>query len=99
MARRARPKKEQEQNDEPSSPPTFDDGRPDETAHVTERYQERVKSPITAIRAFCVSCMGGYVQEVKKCTADGCPLYPLRLGVNVFSAKYGKPRPVKANLK
>ncbi len=92
MARRARPK--QSQQDEKKSL-VYADGRPDETAHVVERYQERVKSPITAIRSFCISCMGGYVKEVKNCTAPDCPLYPLRLGVNVFSAKYGKPRPVK----
>lgn len=88
MARRVRPKQKPQSVD-------YVDGRPDETAHVVERYKERVKSPITAIRAFCISCMGGYVKEVNKCTAKGCPLYPLRLGVNVFSAKYGKPRPVK----
>lgn len=93
MARKARPK--QKPQAEESAPVTFDDDRPDETAHVVERYNERIKSPITAIRAFCISCMGGYVKEVKNCTAPACPLYPLRLGVNVFSAKYGKPRPVK----
>jgi len=94
MARRARPK-QQPQPAEEKKPLSYEDGRADETAHVVERYQERVKSPITAIRSFCVSCMGGYVKEVKNCTAPHCPLYPLRLGVNVYSAKYGKPRPVK----
>ncbi len=94
MARRARPKQKPQSAEEKQSL-SYADGRPDETAHVVERYHERVKSPITAIRSFCVSCMGGYVKEVKNCTAPSCPLYPLRLGVNVFSAKYGKPRPVK----
>ena len=94
MARRTRPKQKPQPAEEKQSL-SYADGRPDETAHVVERYHERVKSPITAIRSFCVSCMGGYVKEVKNCTAPACPLYPLRLGVNTFSAKYGKPRPVK----
>ena len=93
MARRTRPKQPPQQDEKKSL--VYADGRLDETAHVVERYQERVKSPITAIRSFCISCMGGYVKEVKHCTAPACPLYPLRLGVNVFSAKYGVPRPVK----
>lgn len=93
MARRARPKQQPQSAEEKSL--SYADGRPDETAHVVERYKERIKSPITAIRAFCITCMGGYVKEVKNCTAPKCPLYPVRLGVNVFSAKYGKPRPVK----
>jgi hypothetical protein len=96
MARRARPKQKSQPAEE-KKPPVYDDGRPDETAHVIERYKERTKSPITAIRSFCVGCMGGYVKEVKHCTKLDCDLYPLRLGVNVFSAKYGVPRPMKGD--
>lgn len=30
------------------------------------------------IRAFCVECMGGYVQEIARCTAPECPLFHWR---------------------
>lgn len=94
MARRTRPKQQGQPAEEKKSL-SYADGRPDETAHVVERYKERPDSPVNRIRSFCVGCMGGYVKEVKNCTAVDCDLYPLRFGVNVFSAKYGKPRPVK----
>lgn len=37
-------------------------------------------SPMASIRLFCLECMGGSLGEVKACTADECPLFPLRLG-------------------
>ena len=45
------------------------------------------KSPLKAIRAFCLECMCGSSPEVKECTCDGqkaplCPLYQYRLGHN-----------------
>jgi hypothetical protein len=45
------------------------------------------ESPIRAIRANCLSCSGGSPSEVRKCTAVGCALWPMRMGVNPF---YGK---------
>lgn len=39
-----------------------------------------IKNPITAIRAFCIECMGGYVDEIERCTAPRCPLFPYRYG-------------------
>lgn len=35
---------------------------------------------LAAIRAKCLDCCGGSVAEVRKCTATGCPLWPLRMG-------------------
>jgi len=37
-------------------------------------------TPIKAIRAFCVHCMGFQTHEVSKCTAMNCPLFPYRMG-------------------
>ncbi len=33
-----------------------------------------------AIRAFCVSCVGGVLDDVKTCPSTDCPLYRYRLG-------------------
>lgn len=39
-------------------------------------------TPIQAIRAKCLDCCCGQVNEVKLCTAERCPLHPFRLGKN-----------------
>jgi hypothetical protein len=39
-----------------------------------------VRSPMKAIRAFCLDCAGGIPAEVRKCAAVRCPLWPLRMG-------------------
>lgn len=33
-----------------------------------------------AIRAFCVSCVGGNLADVKECCCPPCPLYRFRMG-------------------
>ena len=43
-------------------------------------------SPIKAIRAKCIDCCGGSEGEARKCTAIDCPLWPLRMGRNVYHA-------------
>ena len=45
---------------------------------------ECIKSPVKAIHAFCIDCMGGSVQEIKCCTSQNCPLFPFRQGKNPF---------------
>ncbi len=52
-----------------------------------DNYQPVVESPIKAIRAKCIDCSGGNMAEVRKCVATACPLWPFRMGVNVFHAK------------
>ena len=47
-------------------------------------------SPIKAIRRFCVQCSGGDEAEARKCVATGCPLWPFRMGTNVFHARRHK---------
>jgi hypothetical protein len=61
-------------------------------ARIIQKYKDRVKNPISAIRAHCVECMGGQVHEVQRCTAPQCSLYPFRMGKNTLHAKYGKAR-------
>lgn len=65
------------------------------------RYRERgfdSRSPVAMARAFCIECMGGYIEEVGRCTRDmesenPCPIYPLRMGKNTLSARAGKSNP------
>lgn len=45
---------------------------------------ETIKSPLKAIHAFCVECMGGSVQEIKYCNSRNCPLFQFRFGKNPF---------------
>ena len=48
----------------------------------------RVKlSPIKAIRAHCLECMGWNYDEVRNCTDPICPLYPFREGKNLREKK------------
>lgn len=43
---------------------------------------EKILTPIKAIRAHCLDCMCGQVNEVKLCPCTDCPLYPYRMGHN-----------------
>lgn len=47
---------------------------------------ERV-SPIRAIRLKCVDCCGGAAVEVRRCPSTDCPLWPFRMGKNVWFGK------------
>lgn len=42
------------------------------------------KSPVKAIREFCLECCGGSRDEVRTCTAPRCPLYAFRFGKNPY---------------
>lgn len=57
---------------------------------IEARYRDRATSPLRAIRAFCVLCMGVQPREVKNCTAYDCVLYPMRLGTNPFQKRKPK---------
>lgn len=41
-------------------------------------------SPLKAIRAKCIDCSAGSVEEVKSCPVTDCPLYPFRMGKNPY---------------
>lgn len=40
----------------------------------------KLKTPIKAIRAKCIDCCLGQLQEIRECTIKKCPLYPYRMG-------------------
>ena len=44
-------------------------------------------TPLSAIRNFCISCMGDQPRLVKDCTSKNCPLYPYRTGHNTNSKR------------
>ena len=39
-------------------------------------------TPITAIRAFCLECVGHQAGAVRTCADDLCPLWPYRMGLD-----------------
>ena len=57
------------------------------------RYQpKKCKSPVKAIREFCIECMGGrqndgYMKHIKDCGSPDCALFDFRLGKNPFHKK------------
>lgn len=51
------------------------------------KFADRIKSPVTAVRGYCVNCQGGQIAAVRNCTNGSCPLFPFRMGNNPF---YGK---------
>ena len=48
---------------------------------------EKITSPLKAIKAFCVDCMGGQPTYVKDCTSTNCPLYAFRMGKNPYNTR------------
>ena len=42
----------------------------------------RMLTPLKAIRANCLNCMGHNAAEVRRCPIEGCPLYHFRMGHN-----------------
>ena len=55
-----------------------------------ERCQpKKCKSPIKAIREFCINCVGGRSNEghmklVRECVSENCELFEFRLGNNPY---------------
>ena len=74
-----------------SSPPEPESGEDKsyktDYAQVIKRYEDKVKNPLTAIRARCVQCTNGQVGEVKLCATKSCALWPFRMGENPFNKK------------
>lgn len=52
-------------------------------------------SPIKAIRANCVDCVGGSERLVRECAASRCPLWPFRMGKNPWDSRTGVSRPTE----
>ena len=59
--------------------------------YIVSKYRARIKNPATGMRAFCVSCMGGQVNEVRLCEAVNCPLWPFRFGNNPLAGRVMPP--------
>jgi len=50
---------------------------------VETTYRKRIRSPLTAIRAFCVSqCRAGSPKAVSGCDVMECPFWTMRMGKN-----------------
>ena len=41
---------------------------------------QKILTPLRAIRAKCIDCSAGSMKEVRECVLLDCPLYPYRLG-------------------
>lgn len=44
-------------------------------------------TPLSAIKAFCIDCLGGQPKLVKGCTSKNCPLWLYRTGHNTNSKR------------
>ena len=46
-----------------------------------------ITNPAKAIRAYCLSCVGGSSNEVKLCPVESCQLFPFRFGKSPYRPK------------
>lgn len=49
-------------------------------------YRQRIVSPLSGIRAWCVTCADG-IAEARRCPNVTCALWPFRMGKNPFFGK------------
>lgn len=49
--------------------------------------ENEITSPLKAIRAFCLDCVGGSAQDVKECSSKICVLKPFRFGKNPYTKR------------
>ena len=60
---------------------------------MSEDTNQPIKTnPVKVIRQFCLNCVGGSAEEVRRCTCGPdsghpCVLYPFRLGKNPYRTK------------
>ena len=47
---------------------------------VIYNMDNKILTPIKAIRAKCMDCSNNQYAEIKNCIVKNCPLYPYRLG-------------------
>lgn len=45
---------------------------------------DKITNPVKAIRAKCLDCCAGQIQEVALCPSERCALHPFRLGKNPY---------------
>lgn len=58
-----------------------------QTGQLTGHKRQKQRTPLQAIRAFCLECVCGQREEVTLCTAPHCPLYPYRFDVRPSTAR------------
>lgn len=61
---------------------------------VIDKYRSKVRNPATAIRAYCVNCMGGSVASIRDCASLLCPLWNFRNGKDPLRGFALPPYPV-----
>lgn len=49
--------------------------------------ENKITSPLKAIRAFCLDCCGDNREEVANCLSPKCPLFEFRFGKNPYNKK------------
>ena len=47
---------------------------------MNKNEDQKILTPLRAIRAKCIDCSTGSMKEVRECVMLDCPLYPYRLG-------------------
>lgn len=60
---------------------------PDNASSVDTTYRNRICGKATAVRAFCVFCVGGQPKKVRTCANIDCALWAFRMGNNPFRRK------------
>ena len=60
---------------------------PESAAYVIKKYRDKVRNPLTAIRAKCIECCNGSPGLVKECHLTKCALHAFRMGHNPFHSK------------
>ena len=63
---------------------------------MSDKYPGKRRSPLKAIRAFCVWCCGGSAPEVQLCPSASCAFYPYRMGTIPPGASRGLMKAFKA---
>ena len=70
-----------------AAPGAVEENPTGESAITIKRYKDRIRNPMTAIRAKCVECSNGSIAEVQQCRVTTCALYLFRAGKNPFHSK------------
>lgn len=60
----------------------------EDISSIGQKYRERIKGPLTAIRAYCITrCMNNQTELVRTCNDCTCAFWSFRMGSNPFFGK------------
>ena len=65
---------------------------------VAGEWQDQKRSPVKAIRQKCSDCCTGSLAEIRRCTDETCPLWPFRMGRNIYHQSYAGPKEASLGL-